>query len=70
MLVHRGQHLVAVNLSTEAQKIVLETPSDPGGRAEPAERQVVLAWDPTGSTLTDGVLTLPPESAVVLGPAR
>jgi maltooligosyltrehalose trehalohydrolase len=64
VLVHRGDHTVAVNLSAEPREIVLEaSPDDPAP-------QIVLAWEPAGSTLADGVLTLPPESAVVLGPAR
>jgi maltooligosyltrehalose trehalohydrolase len=64
VLVHRGQHIVAVNLSDEER----ELPFELGG--EGGDSQIVLAWDPAGSRLADGRLTLPAESAVVLGPAR
>jgi maltooligosyltrehalose trehalohydrolase len=64
VLVRRGRHIVAVNLSAEPREI------DLGGQPDEAALQVVLAWNRSDTTLVDDRLTLPAESAVVLGPAR
>jgi maltooligosyltrehalose trehalohydrolase len=60
VLVHRGEHLVAVNLGSDTQQIEL---GDDGGR------EIVLAWQPQRTALSAAVLTLPSESAAILGPA-
>ncbi len=64
VLVRRASHLVAVNLSAAAQEI------DLSGSPNWASLQVVLAWNPSETALEGDRLTLPAESAVVLGPAR
>jgi maltooligosyltrehalose trehalohydrolase len=58
VVVHRGRHRVAVNLSGEATSLDLD--SD-------APLQVLLSWD-EGTVLEDGRVRLGPASACVLGP--
>jgi hypothetical protein len=54
--------VVAVNLAQQERRLDLR--AEPSGGIE-----IVLAWVP-GSTRLDGtVLTLPPESAAIVGPA-
>ena len=43
--------------------------SVPLGGADAAAYPVLLAWEPEGTTVRDGALTLPATSAAVLGPA-
>jgi maltooligosyltrehalose trehalohydrolase len=64
VLVRRGGHLVAVNLSGEPH--VLDLSAWPDGPS----LQVVLAWNPSETTRDGDRLTLPAESAVVLGRER
>jgi maltooligosyltrehalose trehalohydrolase len=78
VVVHRGAYVVVVNLSDTDRRIdlVLEVPGEIVLASRPGEivlgwqpGEVVLAWQPGDTTLADGVLTLPPESAVIVGPA-
>lgn len=55
---------MVANLAAEARTIELD-----GERVRP-DLQVVLAFDTDGITLDATMLAVPPESAVVLGPAR
>ena len=62
VVVRRGNQVVAVNLAQQQRRLDLR--AEPSGGIE-----IVLAWVP-GSTRLDGtVLTLPPESAAIVGPA-
>ncbi|HYO86785.1 MAG TPA: malto-oligosyltrehalose trehalohydrolase [Dermatophilaceae bacterium] len=62
VLVHRGQHRVAVNLGGEPVRVPLDLPEDP-------RCVVLLSLDPT-LAVEDGAVTLPAEGAVVIGPTR
>lgn len=82
ILVHRGGHAVAVNLSGEPRRIELaDPPRDvPAGQvtrdvspgsddpAVGAQVAVVLAWAPEATSVVGGVVHLPPESAAILAP--
>ena len=61
VVVRRGSHVVAVNLAADARTVAV------GGA--PAELAVLLAWEPGGTALDGTRVTLPAESAAVLGPA-
>ena len=58
VLVHRGAHVVAVNLDRERRTLVLPS----------ARLSVVLAWDAAGVELAGARVTLAGESAAILGP--
>jgi maltooligosyltrehalose trehalohydrolase len=60
VLVTRGPYVVAVNLSDSVRRVDVEVDG-------PAE--VIVAWRADETSLVDGVLTLPSESAAVVGPA-
>ncbi len=60
MLVRRGSHAVAVNLADTTREIEL------GPKAQTL--QVILAWDPSGTSLVGSHVTLAPQSVAVLGP--
>ncbi|MGH3507544.1 MAG: malto-oligosyltrehalose trehalohydrolase [Nocardioidaceae bacterium] len=63
IVVHRGEHLIAVNLSAQPRDIGF-VPITPGAVS------VVLAWDTEGTTLVDDTtVRLGAESAVILGPS-
>ena len=64
VFVRRGKHVVAVNLSTDTREFDLGAPPSED------QLQVVLAWNQDATTFDGTHLTLPSESAVVLGPAR
>ena len=67
VVVWRGAHAVVVNLATQPRTIGLDPP--PGDRCDPpVERHIVLAWDPADATFDGTLLTLPAESAAVVGP--
>ena len=57
VLVARGRHRVAVNLSAQTRTVVLDMVAT-----------VLMAWDVEAPVAPDGKLTLPPHSAAVLGP--
>jgi maltooligosyltrehalose trehalohydrolase len=59
VVVRRGTCVVAVNVGDEERTVDLRL-DEPG--------EVVLAWRPDDTVLLNGVLTLPPESAAVVGP--
>jgi maltooligosyltrehalose trehalohydrolase len=56
VIVHRGEHLVAVNLSSQPRTV---RPATGGLRA-------VLTWDPRDAVMHDGEISLRAESAAVL----
>ena len=58
VLVHRGAHVVAVNLDRERRTLVLPS----------AGLSVVLAWDAADVELAGARVTLAGESAAILGP--
>jgi maltooligosyltrehalose trehalohydrolase len=68
VVVHRAAYVVAVNLADHARRIAIDVQVDAPGDA-PGELGIVVAWRPDKTTLAEDVLTLPPESAAVLGPA-
>jgi maltooligosyltrehalose trehalohydrolase len=55
VVVERGRHLVVANLASERRSLARTT-----------DLQIVLAWDPEGTSLDDAGLSLPAQSAVVL----
>jgi maltooligosyltrehalose trehalohydrolase len=55
VVVERGRHLVVANLASERRSLALAT-----------DLQIVLAWDPEGTSLDGAGLSLPAQSAVVL----
>lgn len=57
VVVHRGEHLVAVNLDGSPRDLTIGAGSPP---------ELVAAWDPDATRLLGRVLTLPPESAAVV----
>jgi maltooligosyltrehalose trehalohydrolase len=59
VVVHRGAYVVVVNLSADERRVdvALEHPAG-----------LIVAWRPDDTTLADGVLTLPSESAAIIGP--
>jgi maltooligosyltrehalose trehalohydrolase len=59
VVMERGRHLVAVNLSEEPAR--LELPA--------ADYRVAAAWDPDATAVTARELTLPGSSAAVLSPS-
>ncbi|MDX6620871.1 MAG: maltooligosyltrehalose trehalohydrolase [Gaiellales bacterium] len=59
LIVHRGGHVVVVNLATEPRMLLLPS----------ADLRVVLAWDPAGVEGNGAGMTLSGENAVVLGRA-
>ncbi len=61
VVVYRGEHVVAVNLSESPREVVLQT----GGGQEPVH-DVMLAWSPDDVIVDGNALTIPAESAVVL----
>jgi maltooligosyltrehalose trehalohydrolase len=63
VVVHRGEHLVAVNLSAESREIGF-TPT------ASEDVTVVLAWDDDAMLVDATTVRLGAESAVVLGPAQ
>jgi maltooligosyltrehalose trehalohydrolase len=60
VVVHRGAYVVAVNVSDEVRRLDVDIDAEPA---------IVVAWRPNDTTLAGGVLTLPPESAAIVGPA-
>jgi maltooligosyltrehalose trehalohydrolase len=60
VVVHRGAYVVAVNVSDEVRTLDVDVDAEPA---------IVVAWRPEDTTLADRVLTLPPESAAIVGPA-
>jgi maltooligosyltrehalose trehalohydrolase len=62
VVVERGEYVVAVNLSAVERHLDVATGSGP-------DLAVTLAWRPDDTVLADGVLTLPSESAAIVGPA-
>jgi maltooligosyltrehalose trehalohydrolase len=66
VVVHRGAYVVAVNLGDRARRLDLGL--DAEERAATGI-EVVLAWRPDETTLTDGAVALPPQSAAIVGPA-
>ena len=58
----RGRYRTVVNLADAERSVPL-------GGADAAAYPVLLAWEPEGTTVRDGALTLPAASAAVLGPA-
>ncbi|HEX2177460.1 MAG TPA: malto-oligosyltrehalose trehalohydrolase [Nocardioidaceae bacterium] len=61
VVVHRGDHRVAVNLADEPRTLDLDT--------DAAGLDVLLAWDPSAATLEHRSLRLGPQSACIVGPA-
>ena len=57
----RGRYRTVVNLADAERSVPL-------GGADAASYPVLLAWEPEGTTVRDGALTLPAASAAVLGP--
>ncbi|HET7474619.1 MAG TPA: malto-oligosyltrehalose trehalohydrolase [Dermatophilaceae bacterium] len=62
VVVHRGEHLVLVNLGESALEVPVELP------LLAASPVLLLAWEPL-CRLEDGVLKLPAASAAVVGPS-
>ena len=60
LVMTRGSYRTVVNLGEQERAVPVGA-----GAAAPS---VVLAWEPEGTRLADGVLTLPAQSAAVLGP--
>jgi maltooligosyltrehalose trehalohydrolase len=58
VLVGRGRHAIAVNVGDAPAELEVAA----------SGLEVLLAWEPT-TTVEQGVLSLPPRSAAVLGPA-
>jgi maltooligosyltrehalose trehalohydrolase len=61
LVMTRGRYRTVVNLADDERSVPLD-----GGDA--ATYPVLLAWEPEGTTVRDGALTLPATSAAVLGP--
>jgi maltooligosyltrehalose trehalohydrolase len=59
VVVHRGACVVVVNLGSDNRRVDVDMDGEPA---------VIVAWRPDATQLADGVLTLPPESAAILGP--
>ncbi|MDO9377792.1 MAG: malto-oligosyltrehalose trehalohydrolase [Nocardioidaceae bacterium] len=66
VVVHRGDAVVAVNLGQVSAELPVGAPE--GREPDDRERVVVLAWDADATQWDGAMLTLPPESAVVLAP--
>ncbi len=64
VVVRRGGHLVAANLADQPRGLDLDVSPDE------TALQVVLAWNPAETSLVGARLTLPAQSAAVLGPPR
>ncbi len=62
VVMHRGEHVVVVNLSDESRRVAWD-------RTGPESPAVVLAYAPDRTQVLDATVELPAESAVVLGPA-
>jgi maltooligosyltrehalose trehalohydrolase len=62
LVMTRGHYRTVVNLADAERSVPL-------GGADAAAYPVLLAWEPEGTTVRDGALTLPATSAAVLGPA-
>jgi maltooligosyltrehalose trehalohydrolase len=60
LVMTRGSYRTVVNLGEQERAV----PVGAGATAP----SVVLAWEPDSTRLADGVLTLPAQSAAVLGP--
>jgi maltooligosyltrehalose trehalohydrolase len=65
VVVYRGDHVVAVNLSDRACTLTLDS-----GPGEEPVRDVLLAWTPGEVAVGADRLTVPAESAVVLAPRQ
>ena len=64
VVVHRGDHVVAVNLAAQATWVAVDIPAG-------ADARVLAAWQPEATTVTpvaDGTaqVTLPAESAAIV----
>lgn len=68
LLLRRGPLRVAVNLSRDTTADVPVGDDDGGGAGRGAGLQALAGWPGARLPGADGVLRLPPESAVVLGP--
>jgi maltooligosyltrehalose trehalohydrolase len=62
LVMTRGRYRTVVNLADVERSVPL-------GGGDAAAYPVLLAWEPEGTTVRDGALTLPATSAAVLGPA-
>ena len=61
LVMTRGRYRTVVNLADAERSVPLDG-------ADAAPYPVLLAWEPEGTTVRDGALTLPAASAAVLGP--
>ncbi len=61
LVMTRGRYRTVVNLADAERSVPLDG-------ADAASYPVLLAWEPEGTTVRDGALTLPAASAAVLGP--
>jgi maltooligosyltrehalose trehalohydrolase len=60
VLVYRGDHVVVANLSHLHHELAVD--------ADHLELEVLAAWTPDGTHVDGRIVTLPPESAAILGP--
>ena len=70
VLVRRGRYVVAVNLAPEPRVVDVAQSDAQTSDKHRADLGLVLSWEHAETTLEGGLLTLPPESASVLGPPR
>jgi hypothetical protein len=59
VLMYRGDHVVAVNLSQLHHELAVD--------AVHPQLEIVAAWDPEQTRVNGRVITLPPESAAIFG---